>query len=111
MPPKEKAAAAAEPAHKKARGGGGRGQGKKPSAVNAPGKDSANAPKRQQSTLAALLGERAPKMPRLTHTPVPATAEEPLIDWDYVLEDIVEEWRSQSKKGRYESAMWKKAGL
>ena len=25
--------------------------------------------------------------------------------------DIVEEWRAQSKKGRYEGAMWKAAGL
>ena len=24
---------------------------------------------------------------------------------------IVEEWRAQSKRGRYESAMWKAAGL
>ena len=27
------------------------------------------------------------------------------------VEEIVEEWRSQSKRGRYESAMWKAAGL
>ena len=27
------------------------------------------------------------------------------------VEEIVEEWLSQSKKGRYEAAMWKKAGL
>ena len=27
------------------------------------------------------------------------------------VEEIVEEWRTQSKKGRYEGAMWKKAGL
>ena len=27
------------------------------------------------------------------------------------VDEIVEEWRSQSKKGRYESAMWRAAGL
>ena len=27
------------------------------------------------------------------------------------VEEIVAEWRSQSKRGRYEAAMWKKAGL
>ena len=27
------------------------------------------------------------------------------------VEEIVQEWRAQSKRGRYESAMWKKAGL
>ena len=27
------------------------------------------------------------------------------------VDDIVEEWRAQSKKGRYEGAMWKAAGL
>ena len=27
------------------------------------------------------------------------------------VEEIVEEWRAQSKKGRYETAMWKKASL
>ena len=27
------------------------------------------------------------------------------------VDEIVEEWRSQSKKGRYEAGMWKKAGL
>jgi len=27
------------------------------------------------------------------------------------VEEIVEEWLSQSKRGRYEAAMWKKAGL
>ena len=27
------------------------------------------------------------------------------------VEDIVEEWRAQSTRGRYESAMWKAAGL
>ena len=27
------------------------------------------------------------------------------------VEEIVEEWRSQSRRGRYEAAMWKKAGL
>ena len=27
------------------------------------------------------------------------------------VEEIVEEWRTQSKKGRYESAMWRAAGL
>ena len=36
-------------------------------------------------------------------------------EWDDAskipVDEIVEEWRSQSKKGRYESAMWKKAGL
>ena len=27
------------------------------------------------------------------------------------VEEIVEVWRSQSKRGRYEAAMWKAAGL
>ena len=27
------------------------------------------------------------------------------------VEQIVEEWRAQSARGRYESAMWKEAGL
>ena len=27
------------------------------------------------------------------------------------VEEIAAEWRSQSKRGRYEAAMWKKAGL
>ena len=27
------------------------------------------------------------------------------------VEEIVEEWRAQSQRGRYEAAMWKKAGL
>ena len=27
------------------------------------------------------------------------------------MDEIVEEWRAQSKKGRYESAMWRAAGL
>ena len=43
--------AAEEPTAKKQNGGAGRGQGKKPSATNAPGKDHADAPKRKQVSL------------------------------------------------------------
>eukprot|EP00966_Prymnesium_polylepis_P112347 2598831-Prymnesium_polylepis.1 len=36
-------------------------------------------------------------------------------EWDdptkIPVEEIVEEWRDQSKKGRYEGAMWRAAGL
>ena len=36
-------------------------------------------------------------------------------DWEdpskILVDEIVEEWRAQSKRGRYESAMWRTAGL
>jgi len=55
-----KAPAAAQPA-KRGRGGGGRGGGRKPTGVNTPGVDSVGAPKRKQTNLGELLGERIVK--------------------------------------------------
>ena len=53
MPNKRKSAAAAiEPAPKAARGGGGRGAGRKPTGVNTKGVDAEDAPKRKQTDLA-----------------------------------------------------------
>lgn len=34
--------------------------------------------------------------------------DQPIVYWDA---GIVEEWRAQSKRGRYEGALWKEAGL
>ena len=60
MPKRKAAEAAVVP---KGRGGGGRGAGRKPSAVNTKGADAADAPKRKQATLkgwslAELIGVR-----------------------------------------------------
>ena len=55
MPPKRAAEAPADPPAKKQNGGAGRGQGRKPSLVNANGNDHAEAPKRKQASLAELL--------------------------------------------------------
>ena len=51
-------APAEEPPAKKQNGGAGRGQGRKPKAVNAPGHDSAKMAKVKQASLSDLLGQR-----------------------------------------------------
>lgn len=67
MPPSRKAAAVPDGPPRK--GGSGRGQGKKASAVNAAGKDNADAPKRMHQCIGDLFGQRAPKRLCLGLTP------------------------------------------
>ena len=66
MAPKRKAPVAplAEEAAKKKNGGAGRGQGRKKSALNAPGNDDPALPAKRQASLADLLGERFAKRPK-----------------------------------------------
>ena len=59
--PKRKADAAAPPPAAKKKGGAGRGQGRKPNAVNTPGIDDPHGVKRKQASLADLLGVRFAK--------------------------------------------------
>ena len=66
MAPKRKPDEPDAPPPKKEKGGAGRGQGRKPSLVNAKGKDSADGPKHKQLGLEALLGKRTKTSPSPT---------------------------------------------
>ena len=86
MPNKRKAVGTTAAAVPPKVGGSGRGQGRKPTAVNTPGVDAADTPKRKQQSLGELLGERFQKK-QLAAGPEPDAAARggDMLDWQYVL--------------------------